>query len=384
MSHPRNQSTEPDDRRSLTPDVPASAFESPGEPEAVDLLERPDPRTVAVVGLFVLAVGYTLFFARSFLLPVAVAIFLDFLLSPVVRWLRKLRIIEPVGAALIMVGLLGTISVTMYNLAPSAAEWIRRAPESFEQARAKFDAIRGPVAEMTRAAEEVEAATDVSADATPQVEIKGPTLAGRIFGGTMSMFTFFTFVIFATHFLLAAGDLFLQKLIKVLPQFRDKKRAVSIAREIESHISQYMLTVTAINIGVGVATGIAMKLCGLPNPVLWGVVAGLLNFMPYIGAVLTVGIIALASIVSFDTLGQAAVPPLVFFGLNMVEGNLVTPMIIGNRLSLNTVALFIGMTFWWFVWGIPGALMAVPMMATIKIFCDHFEPLKPVGEFLGR
>ena len=384
MSHPRNQSTEPDDRRSLTPDVPASAFESPGEPEAVDLLERPDPRTVAMVGLFVLAVGYTLYFARSFLLPVAVAVFLDFLLSPVVRWLRKIRIIEPVGAALIMVALLGTIGVTMYNLAPSAAAWIRRAPESLEQARAKFDAIRGPVAEMTRAAEEVEAATDVSADATPQVEIKGPTLAGRVFGGTMSMFTFFTFVIFATYFLLAAGDLFLQKLIKVLPQFRDKKRAVSIAREIESHISQYMLTVTAINVGVGVATGIAMKLCGLPNPVLWGVVAGLLNFMPYIGAVLTVGIIALASIVSFDTLGQAAVPPLVFFGLNMVEGNLLTPMIIGNRLSLNTVALFIGMTFWWFVWGIPGALMAVPMMATIKIFCDHFEPLKPVGEFLGR
>jgi predicted PurR-regulated permease PerM len=118
--------------------------------------------------------------------------------------------------------------------------------------------------------------------------------------------------------------------------------------------------------------------------VLWGVVAGLLNFMPYVGAVATVGIIALASVVSFDTLGQAMVPPLVFFGLNLLEGNLLTPMIVGNRLSLNTVALFVGMTFWWFVWGIPGALMAVPMMATIKIFCDHFEPLKPVGEFLGR
>lgn len=380
----RMQSSEPDDRRSLTPDVPQAAFDSPGEPAAADLLERPDPRTIALVGLFVLAVAYTLFFARSFLLPVAVAIFLDFLLSPVVRWLRKLRVIEPVGAALIIVVLLGTIGVTMYSLAPSAAAWIRRAPESLDQARAKFDAIRGPVAEMTRAAEEVEEATDVGTDTTPQVEIKGPTLAGRIFGGTMSMFTFFTFVLFTTYFLLAAGDLFLQKLIKVLPQFRDKKRAVSIAREIESQISQYMLTVTAINVGVGVATGIAMELCGLPNPVLWGVVAGLLNFMPYVGALLTIGIIALASIVSFDTLGQAAVPPLVFFGINMVEGNLLTPMIVGNRLSLNTVALFIGMTFWWFVWGIPGALMAVPMMATIKIFCDHFEPLKPVGEFLGR
>ena len=380
----RDESTEPDDHRSITPDVPPSAFESPGDVAAADLLERPDPRTIAIVGLFVLAVAYTLYFARSFLLPVAVAIFLDFLLSPLVRAAKKVRIPEPLAAGLIIIGLLGTVAVATYSLAPAAAAWVQRAPESLEQARAKFEAIRRPVEQVTRAAQEMEDAADVSPDSPPQVEIKGPTLAGRLFGGTLSMFTFFTFVIFTTFFLLAAGDLFLQKLIRVLPQFRDKKRAVSIAREIESHISRYMLTVTAINVTVGVATGIAMKLCGLPNPILWGVAAGLLNFMPYVGAVATVGIIALASIVSFDTLGQAMVPPLVFFGLNLVEGNLLTPMIVGNRLSLNTVALFVGMTFWWFVWGIPGALMAVPMMATIKIFCDHFEPLKPVGEFLGR
>jgi predicted PurR-regulated permease PerM len=380
----RDQSTEPDDHRSLTPDVPPSAFESPGEPAAAELLERVEPRTIAIVGLFVLAVAYTLYFARSFLLPVAVAIFLDFLLSPIVRAAKKVRIPEPATAGLIILGLLGTVAAATYSLAPAAAAWVQRAPESLDQARAKFDAIRRPVEQVTRAAQEMEEAADVSPDSPPQVEIKGPTLAGRLFGGTLSMFTFFTFVIFTTFFLLASGDLFLQKLIRVLPQFRDKKRAVSIAREIESHISRYMLTVTAINITVGVATGIAMELCGLPNPVLWGVAAGLLNFMPYVGAVATVGIIGLASIVSFDTLSQAMVPPLVFFGINLVEGNLLTPMIIGNRLSLNTVALFIGMTFWWFVWGIPGALMAVPMMATIKIFCDHFEPLKPVGEFLGR
>ena len=380
----RDQSTEPDDNRSLTPDVSPSAFEAPGEAAATDLLERPDPRTIALVGLFVLAVAYTLFFARSFLLPVAVAIFLDFLLSPIVRALKKVGVAEPVAAGMIMLGLLGTIGITAYNLAPAAGGWAQRAPESFEQARSKFETIRRPVEQVTRAAEEVENAADVTPGGPQQVQIKGPTLAGRVFGGTMSMFTFLTFVVFTTFFLLASGDLFLQKLIRVLPQFRDKKRAVSIAREIESHISQYMLTVTAINAAVGIATGIAMKLCGLPNPILWGVVAGLLNFMPYVGAVITIGIIGLASIVSFDTLGQAIVPPVVFFGINMIEGNLLTPMIVGRRLSLNTVALFIGMTFWWFVWGIPGALMAVPMMATIKIFCDHFEPLKPVGEFLGK
>ena len=380
----RDQSTEPDDRRSLTPDVPPGAFESSGEPAVAELLDGPDLRTIAQVGLFVLAVAYTLYFARAFLLPVAVALFLDFLLSPIVRAGRKVSLPEPVTAGLIIIALLGTVAATTYSLAPAAASWVQRAPESLDQARAKFDAIRRPVEQVTRAAQEMEEAADVSPNSPPQVEIKGPTLAGRLFGGTLSMFTFFTFVIFATFFLLASGDLFLQKLIRVLPQFRDKKRAVSIAREIESHVSRYMLTVTAINIGVGVATTFAMELCGLPNPVLWGIVAGLLNYMPYVGAVATIGIIGLASVVSFDTIGQAMVPPLVFFGINLLEGNLLTPMIIGSRLSLNTVALFIGMTFWWFVWGIPGALMAVPMMATIKIFCDHFEPLKPVGEFFGK
>lgn len=389
MTEPRPQDPVPDDGNAFTPDVPAWTFE-PGaeeEPDAgklADLIERPDVRTIAVVGLFALAVAYTLFFARAFLLPVAVAVFLDFLLGPPVRWLRKLGIGEPIGAALVLLAVLAALGITVYQLAPAAAEWVRRAPESFAEARDKFEAIRGPVAEVTRAAEQVENVTDVSPGDSPQVEIKGPTLAGRIFGGTMSMFTFFAVVLFTTYFLLAAGDLFLQKLIRVLPQFRDKKRAVSIAREIESNISSYMMTVTAINIGVGIVTGFAMKLCGLPNPVLWGVAAGLLNFMPYVGAFINIGILALAALVSFDTLGQAAVPPLVFFGINLVEGNLVTPMIIGRRLSLNTVALFIGMTFWWFVWGIPGALMAVPMMATIKIICDHFDALKPVGEFLGK
>jgi predicted PurR-regulated permease PerM len=343
-------------------------------------------RAIALVGLFVLATLYTLRFARPFILPIVFALLLDFLLTPAVRWLRtRLRIPDPVGAALVLLTLVGVVVGIGYNLAAPAAAWVRRAPETMQVARERLQVLRKPMEQVTRAAEQVQSATDVDGDAgKQQVEIAGPSLTKQAFGGTMAILGFIAIVGFLTFFLLAAGDLFLQKLIRVLPQFKDKKRAVSIAREIEDQVSVHILTTTAINVGVGVLTAIAMWLCGMPNPMLWGLVAGLLNYMPYLGAIATMVVLGLAALVTFDTLGRALVVPGAFFVINLLEANVITPLILGNRLRLNTVALFIGMMFWWYVWGIPGALMAVPMMATIKIFCDHFEDLAPVGEFLGK
>ena len=122
----------------------------------------------------------------------------------------------------------------------------------------------------------------------------------------------------------------------------------------------------------------------MPNPVLWGLVAGVFNFVPYLGAIATTIVIALAAITTFDSIGHAMLVPATFFAVNALEGNLITPMILGRTLMLNTVAVFVGLTFWWYVWGLPGAILAVPMLVTMKIFCDHFETLEPFGEFLGR
>ena len=179
------------------------------------------------------------------------------------------------------------------------------------------------------------------------------------------------------------GDLFLEKLVGVLPQFRDKKTAVLIARATEAQISAYLFTTTLINLGVGVVTAVAMLLVGMPNPWLWGAVAAVLNYVPYVGAMVNMVVLAVAALLSFDTVGRALIVPAVFLGINLVEGNLVTPAIQGRSMSLNPVALFVGFTFWWYIWGIPGAIMAVPMMATMKIICDHIDALSPVGEFLG-
>jgi predicted PurR-regulated permease PerM len=368
---------------------PRSEAPAPDEPISDSgrvraLGDRTDIRAVALVGLFVLALVYTLRLGRPFLLPLAVAVLLDFLLAPAVRWLGKRRIPAPVGAAMVMLALIGVIASAGYNLAGPAAAWVRRAPETMQVARARLAVLRRPVEQMSRAAEEVQSATDVGGQRAPQVQLLGPTLIKQAFGGTMSMLGFVAIVGFLTFFLLASGDLFLQKLIRVLPQFKDKKRAVTIAREIETHVSVHMLTTTAINIGIGVVTAAAMWLVGMPNPALWGLVAGLLNYMPYLGAIATIAVLGLAALVSFDTIGRALLVPGAFFVVNLIEANVVTPLILGSQLRLNTVALFIGMMFWGYIWGIPGALMAVPMMATIKIFCDHFEDLAPVGEFLGK
>jgi predicted PurR-regulated permease PerM len=390
----REPTIQPDDGSVLTPDVsPEALAPEPGptgeQPNARRLTslfgENADARHIALVGLFILALLYTLHLAQAFILPIVVAILLDFLLSPVVRALRKLRIPEPLGAGIVVLGLLVTMGTGIWYLSGPASSWVARAPESMSTVRAKLQDLRRPVEKVTQAAEQVEEATEMAKDdRVQQVEVTGPSLTKQLFGGTAALLSAATIVIFLTYFLLAVGDLFLQKLVTVLPQFKDKKKAVAIARETEAQISIYLFTATLINVGVGVVTGVALWWVGMPNSVLWGVVAAVLNFVPYVGAVFNMVILGLAALVSYDTAAQALVVPGVFFVINMIEGNLVTPMILGRRMQLNTVALFIGLVFWWYLWGIPGAILAVPIMAAIKIMCDHIESLTPVGEFLGK
>jgi predicted PurR-regulated permease PerM len=384
---------QPDDGSILTPDVtpdalapaPGPAGEPPNARRLASLFgEHADARHISLVGLFVLAVLYTLHLAQAFILPIVLAILLDFLLSPLVRGLRKLKIPEPLGAGLVVLGLLGTLATGIWYLSGPASEWLARAPQSMATVERKLQDLRRPMEKVTEAAQQVEEATDVGDDGVQQVEVKGPSLTKQVFGGTAAALSAVTIVIFLTYFLLAVGDLFLQKLVTVLPQFKDKKTAVTIARETEAQISLYLFTATLINLGVGVVTAGALWMVGMPNPVLWGVVAAVLNFVPYVGAVVNMVILGLAALLAFDSTGRALAVPGVFFVINMIEGNLVTPMIYGNRMRLNTVALFIGLVFWWYLWGIPGAILAVPIMAAFKILCDHIESFAPVGEFLGK
>jgi predicted PurR-regulated permease PerM len=185
------------------------------------------------------------------------------------------------------------------------------------------------------------------------------------------------------YFLLAVGDLFLQKLIRVLPQFKDKKMAVSIARETEASISTYLFTVTLVNLALGTVVTLVMLAVGMPNPMLWGALAALAEFIPYLGSTTLLVTLTLAGLVTFPSIGHALLAPGSYLAVNIVQSNFVSPVILGRRLTLNPVAILVGLILWWWIWGVAGAFIAVPLLAMLKIFCDHIESLAPIGEFLG-
>jgi predicted PurR-regulated permease PerM len=346
--------------------------------------ERIEVRSIAITGLLVLAVLYTLYFARAFLLPIVLAILLDFLLSPIIRLLKRVRIPESVGAAGVILLLLGALGVGGYSLAEPARAWMARAPQSIATVQSRLKLLRRPVEQVTRTAEQVEAATEVGQPGPQEVVVRGPRLSERLFGTTQTLLTGALETVILLFFLLAAGDLFLQKLIKVLPLLRDKKTAVAIARETEASISTYLSTLALVNIGLGVVVALAMVLIGMPNAMLWGALAALAEFVPYVGATVMLALLAMAGLVHFPSLGHALLVPGVYLAVNLLQANFVSPMVLGRRLTLNPVAILVGLVFWWWIWGVGGAFIAVPLLATFKIFCDHIESLAPIGEFLGK
>jgi len=380
-------------RSSLEPDVELNpTLPSPvtgAEPDigrmGTALRERVEITSLAITGLFVLAFFYTLYFARAFFVPVVLAVMLDFLLSPLVRALKRVRVPEPLGALIVLVGMLVVLATTVYSFADPVREWLAKAPVTLAQTKEELRQLRRPVEQVTKTAEQVEEATKTpkTTEAT-EVVVTGPSLSERLFGTTQSIITVTLEIAILLYFLLAAGDLFLQKLIKVMPQLKDKKRAVTIARETEASVSAYLFAMTLLNIGEGVVVAVAMSLLGVPNPVLWGVLAVVLEYIPYLGAVVLAGILAVVGLATFDGFWHAMLVPGVYIAINFIQGNFLTPMFLGKRLTLNPVAIFVGLLFFWWIWGVPGAFLAVPILATFKIFCDHIETLQPIGEFLGN
>jgi len=344
------------------------------------------PRSIGITILAVLAVVYTLYFGRALFVPVVLASLLNFLFSPLVRAARRIGIPSGVTAALVVLTLLGVFGGGAYELATPARAWLAAAPATLSKAGRRVHQILRPVEQVTRTAEQVEKATNVGAPAVAptQVVVAGPSLGARFFGTTSTLLASTLEVLVLLFFLLSAGDLFLQKLLKVLPQLGEKQAAVDIARETESSISTYLITSALLNATEGTVVAVVLHLLGMPNAALWGAMVAVLEFVPYLGAATAVVVLGLAGLTVFPAAGHALLMPAAFLTINLIQGNFVTPMVMGRRLSLNPVAIFVGLAFWWEIWGIAGAFLAVPLLATFKIFCDHIATLAPVGEFLGE
>jgi len=358
--------------------------------------EDPDARAVEVgvmrhslslAILALLAVVYTLYFGRAFFIPIFFAVELSFLLSPAIRWARRvLHLPAPLTSAVLILTLAGGLGLGVYELAAPAQGWLASAPATLKQAGDKLHKIMKPMEQVSRTAEQMDRVTTVSGGGVQPrtVVVAGPSMGSRFFGTTQSLVGALLEVLVLLFFLLAAGDLFLQKTIKVTARPTSQRVAVEVARQIEGSISRYLVTSALLNLIEGaVFTGI-MYLLGMPNPFLWGALVACLEFIPYIGALTIVAILTIASLTVFDNVAHALMVPGSFVALNLIQGNLIGPMVMGHRLSLNPVAIFIGVAFWWEIWGIAGAFIAVPMLASLKIVCDHVVWLEGVGEFLGQ
>ena len=252
-------------------------------------------------------------------------------------------------------------------------------------AKEKLLPLKKPIEKVAQASGEIEKITTTEEEqAKPQaVVVKRSALAEAFFTQGPEFVASAVVMFILLYFLLAYDGVFLDKIIRATPRLGDKKRAVSIMRDIEAHISRYLLTITAINIGLGIAVGTTVHFLGLRNPIMWGVMVAAFNFIPYLGALTGIICMTLGAVLSFDSLGYALIFPASYLLLAILEGNFITPFVLGRSLTLNPVVILVALAFWGWMWGISGMILAVPILATFKIFCDHIEPMAPIAEFLS-
>ena len=207
-------------------------------------------------------------------------------------------------------------------------------------------------------------------------------LTETLFRGTQHFASGLFETILVLFFLLVSGDMFLRRLVEIMPRFKDKRQVVDISQQVEGNISAYLLTITFMNALVGIATAAVMWGCGVGDPVLWGVVAFLLNFVPIIGPIVGVALFLFAGLLEIPTFWQALLPAGLYFVIHVLEGETITPILLARRFTLNPVLVIISLIFWFWMWGVPGAILSVPMLAITKIICDGIGPLNSIGHFL--
>jgi len=337
-----------------------------------------------VIGIFILMTAAALYFARAFFMPVMLAFLLALTLTPIVRFLRKRGIPEVVSATLLVLLSLFIFAAAGYLLSGPVIDLINNSYSIGQQLTERLAPFRRPLERVMDLAHQLEALTETSQEpGVQQVAVAPSGILSTAASNILEAGTSITIVFVLSLFLLASGTLFYEKIVQSFTSLSQKKRALRVVYDVEREISHYLLTVSVINAGLGTVIGLGLWGLGMPNPLVWGAAAALLNFLPYVGALMTILLVAVIALISFDTISYALLAPAFVVLCDIVEGQFVTPMVVGRRLEINAVAIFIAIAFWSWLWGFVGALMAVPLLVVVKVFCDHFESLSPVGNFLA-
>ncbi|WP_254796885.1 AI-2E family transporter [Sulfitobacter albidus] len=332
--------------------------------------------------LCVIACFVTAYFAKDLILPVLLGFLLALTLSPVARGMARMGIPSGVSAVL-LVGTAGAMIFVLVGLsANTISSWSNELQTMGAQIQSRLAGMADTVETVRETTEQVEKISKGGEDDPQRVVVEQPGLlssamnAGVTLGGTIAV------MLVLALFLLASGNLFYVKLVQSFQTFTGKKRALAAVYDVERRVSRYLLTITLINAGLGLCVGSFLYLLGLPGAYIFGIAAFLLNFLPYIGGVIGSVIVGAYAIITFDTVGYALLAPLGYQALTTIEGQFITPWLVGRRLNMNTVAVFLTVVFWGWLWGIAGALIAVPFLVVFKVVCENVEALHLIGNFL--
>jgi predicted PurR-regulated permease PerM len=349
-------------------------------------------------GLFVIALIALLREAQTVLAPVLIAVVLTFVLAPPVRWLRRRGVPEALGALLVVAALLGSTLPLAASLVQPAAEWWERAPLTLEQLLAKIDKLRANLpllAPPSHAASAPAASPRASRSATPAAPTTPPAdpvkeriasesieLGGRLLGQSLKVAIAGAATVILLYFLLASEHWMLSRSVEAIPRRRTRALVLGGVRAAQREIGRFLVSLGFINAGVGLATGLAVGALGLPNPTLWGVATAVLNFVPYLGPLILVGLLGIAGMTAFTEFTDIIAPSLAFLLIHAIESNLVSPWFVGRRLSLSPISVFLSVMFWGWLWGIAGALIAVPILIGVRSICLRNKRLRLLCRFL--
>lgn len=354
------------------------------------------PPAIRIIAVILVAVALAL--GREVFIPIALALCFHALLSPVVRGLERVRLPAPAGAAIVVLGGLALVVVGAWMLSGPVGTWVDKAPKSIATARAKLRSIGLPFSNMSEAAQGTQPAEPPSAkgeapkpppapppaSAQPASGSAVPSLFAQLLGRATALIAGFVEVLVLLYLMLAAGTMLFRKVVKMVPAPDDKRTASDIWHETESIVSRYLLATAMINTGQAVGVGLAMWAIGMPDPLIWGLLTFTLEFIPFLGGMIMVGLLLISGITVFDSMGQILLAPAIYLVFSTLQNNVVSPYAYGNRLKLNPLAVIICVLVWWLIWGIPGAFLAIPIAATMKVLGDQVPRLAPLGELLGE
>ena len=348
--------------------------------------------SICLLLLTIMGVFYTLYFTSDIVLPFVLAGVLNLLLSPPMRFLhQRLRIPKPI-AALLLIGLLfGIVGAIGAAISVPASGWIARAPDSLPALQHKLSFLNGPIHAVQNGMKKLQGLMDQGGVApnvrTVTVQQSGSSgltsVGSSILIGTRAFLGQLFSMLLMLFFLLYEGDSLLRRFVEIMPTWADKRRTVQIATEIEHNVSLYLATITVMNLLVGLLNFAQCSLLGLPNPLLWGVLAFLLNYIPIIGPFTGMVVYFFVGLFVFPSALHALLPPAIYLGIHLLEGETITPLLLAKRFTLNPVLVMASLLFWDWLWGIPGAFLSVPLLAVFKIVCDHVDSLTAIGHIVG-